>query len=93
MPKFAYNNTKNASASYTPLELNFGYYPKVSFKHNIDFCFKPKLANKLLKEPWKLITICCKNIHHREEFEKQAYNKGVKPRNYVPKDKIWLNGK
>ena len=27
MAKFAYNNTKNASISYTPFELNCGYYP------------------------------------------------------------------
>ena len=34
-----------------------------------------------------------KNLHHAQEFQKRAYNKGVKPRSYVPSDKVWLNSK
>ena len=34
-----------------------------------------------------------KNLHHTQELHKRAYNKSVKPKNYAPSDKIWLNSK
>ena len=37
--------------------------------------------------------ICRENLHHAQELQKQAHNKGVKPRRYTPSDKIWLNSK
>ena len=33
------------------------------------------------------------NLHHAQELQKQAHNKGVKLRSYVPSDKVWLNSK
>ena len=39
------------------------------------------------------MTICRKNLHHAQELQKQAHNKGVKPRSYAPSNKIWLNNK
>ena len=39
------------------------------------------------------MTICRDNLHHAQEFQKQAHNKGVKPQSYVPGDKVWLNNK
>ena len=39
------------------------------------------------------MTICGKNIYYAQKFQKQAYNKGVKPRSYALGDKVWLNGK
>ena len=47
MAKFAYNNDKNASISYIPIELNCSYHLKISFEKDIGFCFKSKLADKL----------------------------------------------
>lgn len=43
---FAYNNTKNASISYTPFELNCGYYPHMFFQENIDFFSLLMISNK-----------------------------------------------
>ena len=39
------------------------------------------------------MTVCRKNLHHGQKFQKQAHNKGVKPRSYGPNDKVWLNSK
>ena len=37
--------------------------------------------------------VCRKNLHYAQELQKQAHNKGVKPRSYAPYDKVWLNSK
>ena len=37
--------------------------------------------------------ICLENLHHAQNLQKQAYNKGVKPKNYASVDKVWLNSK
>ena len=39
------------------------------------------------------MTICQENLYHFLMFQKQAHNKGIKPRSYNPSDKIWLNSK
>ena len=39
------------------------------------------------------MTICQENLYHAQEAQKQAHNKGVKPKSYTPGDKIWLNSK
>ena len=36
--KFAYNNAKNINTGYRPFELNYGYYPRVLYKKNCNFC-------------------------------------------------------
>ena len=38
------------------------------------------------------MTVCRENLHHTQELQKRAHNKGVKPRSYAP-DKVWLNSK
>ena len=48
MVEFAYNNTKNASTGHMPFGLNYGYYHHMSYKKDIDPCFRSKLAKKLL---------------------------------------------
>ena len=50
MAEFAYNNTKNANINYTLFELNYGYYPHVFFKDNVDSCSKSFSANKLVED-------------------------------------------
>ena len=93
MAEFVYNNAKNASTSYMPFKLNCGYHLRVFFKKNINPRFQLKTANKLSKELQELMTIYQETLHYAEKFQKQAHNKGVKPKKYAPGDKSWLNGK
>ena len=39
------------------------------------------------------MTVCRKNLHHAQELQKQAHNKGIKPKSYTSSDKVWLNSK
>ena len=93
MAKFAYNNAKNASTGHTLFELNSGYHPWILYKEEVDSRFKSKSADKLSAELEELMIVYQKNLHHTQELQKQAHNKGVKPRSYAPDDKIWLNSK
>ena len=93
MAKFAYNNAKNTSTGHTLFELNCGYHPRVSYEKDLDPRSKSKIAEKLSSELRNLMAICQQNLHHAQEFQKQAHNKGVKPRSYAPCDKVWLNSK
>ena len=93
MAEFAYNNAKNASTGYTPFKLNCGYHPCVSFEEDTDPRSQSKIAKKLSSKLRKLMTICWKNLHHAQEFQKQAHSKGVKPKSYASCNKIWLNSK
>ena len=61
------------------------------YKEDVSLHSKSKLANKLLAELKKLMIVCQKNLYHAQKFQKQAYNTGVKPKNYVFNNKIWLN--
>ena len=36
---------------------------------------------------------CRKNLQYAQELQKQAHNKGTKPKKYAPSEKIWLNSK
>ena len=36
MAEFVYNNTKNTSTGHTPSELNCGFYPRMSYKENVN---------------------------------------------------------
>ena len=37
------------------------------------------------------MTVCRKNLHHAQEFQKQANDKNVKAISYAFGDKVWLN--
>ena len=39
------------------------------------------------------MAVCQQNLHHAQELQKRAHNKGVKPRSYAPGDKVWLSSK
>ena len=93
MAEFVYNNAKNASTGHTPFDLNCKYHLWVFYKEDIDPRSKSKSADKLSAELQELITVCCKNLHHAQKLQKQAYNKSVKPKSYSPSDKVWLNSK
>ena len=93
MAEFAYNNAKNASTGHTPFELNCGYHPRVSYEDYINPCSKSKSADELSAKLWELMTVCQENLHHAQEFQKQAHDKGVKLKSYALGDKVWLNSK
>ena len=93
MAEFAYNNAKNASTGFTPFELNCGYHPRVSYKEDLDPPSKSRTAEELSSKLRELITVCQQKLHHAQELQKQAYDKGAKPQSYAPGDKIWLSSK
>ena len=93
MVQFAYNNAKNASSSHTPFELNYGYHSRMSYEDNVNPCSKSKSADKLLTKLRELMIVCKENLYHTQELQKQAHNKGVKPKSYASNNKVWLNSK
>ena len=93
MAEFAYNNAKNASTGHTAFELNCGYHPQMSYEEEVDPRSKSKSADKLSAELRELMFVCRENLHHAQELQKRAHDKGVKPRSYAPGDKVWLNSK
>ena len=91
MAEFAYNNSKNASTGHTPFELNCGYHPRMSYEEEVDPRSQSKSADELSEELRELMVVYRENLHHAQELQKRAHNKGVKPRSYAPGEKIWLN--
>ena len=90
---FAYTNTKNASTKQISFELNCGYYPRVSFKEDVDLRLGSCFANEQTKELRELIEVYCQNPLNAQKLQKRAHNKGVKSRSYAPGKKVWLNSK
>ena len=88
MAKFAYNNAKNASTGHTPSKLNCSYYSWMSYESDINPRSQSKSADELAAKLRELMTVCCKNLHYAQELQKQAHDKGVKPWNYAPGDKV-----
>ena len=66
--EFAYNNAKNASTGFTPFELNYGYYPRVSYKKDLDPHSQSKTAEKLSSELRNLMAACQQNFYHAQEL-------------------------
>lgn len=50
MAKFAYNNVKNVSISYTLFEFSYKYYSQIFFQEKANQIQKFELAKKLIKE-------------------------------------------
>ena len=93
MAKFAYNNAKHPSKGYTPFELNCGYHLRVSYEDDVNPRSRSKAADELTKKLRNLMAACRENLQHAQKLQKRAYDKGTKPRSYVPNEKIWLNSK
>ena len=93
MAEFAYNNANNASSGHTPFELNYGYHPRILYKEDVNSRSKSKSADELSTELRELMIVCRENLHHAQELQKRANDKGVKPKSYAPDDKVWLNSK
>ena len=93
MAEFAYNNAKNASTGHTPFELNCGFHSRMSYEEDVDPRSQSKSADELSAELRELMIVCRENLHHAQELQKRAHDKGVKPRSYAPGEKVWLNSK
>ena len=91
--EFAYNNAKNASTNYMPFKLNCGYHFRMSYKEKVNSRSKSKSVDELSAKLRELMIVCQENLYHAQELQKRAHNKVVKPRSYVPGDKVWLNSK
>ena len=91
--KFAYNNAKNASTGYTSCKLNCGYYSRMLYKDHVDPRSISKAADELSAKLREMMIVCRKNLYYAQKFQKPAHNKGIKPRTYVPSNKVWLNSK
>ena len=65
----------------------------MSYKDDVNPRSKSKSADELSAELRELIIVCRKNLHHAQEFQKRAYNQGVKPRSYASGNKVCLNAK
>lgn len=50
MAQFAHNNAKNASTSHIFLELNYGFYPRISYKKDVNPRSQLKLVEKLVNK-------------------------------------------
>ena len=93
MAEFIYNNAKNANIGHTSFELNYGFYPQVSFKDDVNPRSRSCSADELAKKLRELMDICQQNLFHAQELQKRANDKSVKPRSYAPREKVWLNSK
>ena len=65
----------------------------MSYKEDVNLCSQSKSADKLSVELRELMIVYRENLHHAQELQKRAYNKGVKTRSYAPSKKVWLNSK
>ena len=65
----------------------------MSYEKDIDPRSQSKLADELSAELRELMIVCRENLHHAQELQKQAHDKGVKPRSYASGEKVWLNSK
>ena len=93
MAEFSYNNTKNTSTGHILFKLNCKYYPCVFYEEDLDSYLKSRTTEKLSFELWELITVYQQNLHHAQEFQKQAHDKSVKPQSYASSNKVWLSSK
>ena len=66
--EFAYNNTTNASTSYTSFKLNCSFYPRFFFEDNINSRSRSCSADELAKKLRELIDICHQNLLHAQEL-------------------------
>ena len=65
----------------------------MSYEEDVNPRFQSKSADELLVELRELMIVCRENLHHAQEPQKRAHDKGVKLWSYVPSEKIWLNSK
>ncbi len=86
--EFAYKNAKNASTNHTPFQVNYSYYPRVSFKEDVDSCSKSWFADMLIEELKALVEVSCRNFLHVQNLQKRGHDIKVKNRNYTLGKKV-----
>ena len=91
--EFTYHNAKNISTNHTPFELYYGYHFCVFFKKDNNPRCQLKIADELSTELQELMIVYWENLFHAQELQKQAHDKGMKPKSYITGDKVWLNNK
>ena len=64
------------------------YYPRMSYKEEVDPSSQSKSADELSKELRELMVIYHKNLHYTQELQKRAHDKRVKSCCYAPDKKI-----
>lgn len=88
MAEFTYKNSKNANTGHILFKLYYGYHLWIFFENKCNVYSKPSLANKLAMKLRELMNICSQNLLHAQDLKKKIKNKGVKPWNYVPGEKV-----
>lgn len=78
---------------YKFLKLNYKHHFYIIFKKDTNFYFKSKSANKLAYKLKNLKAIYWENLYYTQKLQKEAQNKGFKPKNYTLSEKVWLNNK
>ena len=63
------------------------------YKDDANSYSKLKSVDKLSAEVKKLMIVYHENLYHAQKLQKQAYNKGVKPKSYTLGNKVWFNSK
>ena len=93
MVKFDYNNVKYASIRYMTFKLNCRYHPQVSYKEDIDYCSRSRVADELTEKLRNLMVVYRENLQYAQKLQKQAHDKVTKPRSYASSKKVWFNSK
>ena len=88
MAEFTKNNAKNTSINHIPFKLNYGYYPRMSYEEEVDPHSKSKSVDELSARLRELMIVCRENLYHAQELQKEANNKGIKPKSYVSSEKV-----
>ena len=68
MTKFTYNNMKNTSTGYSSFDLNYGVYPRVFYKKDVDPCSKSKAVDEPVTKFRERTNAYQENLHHMQEL-------------------------
>lgn len=74
---FIYNTAKNVSTGQTLFELNYSYHPQVSFKKDVNPCFKSRFADRILANIWELIIVCLENSLYAQKLQSKFIIKAL----------------
>lgn len=83
MPKFAYNNIKNANIKQIYFKLNYKYYSHFFCKDKVESDSKSQLANKIVNKLTELMIIYQQNLFYIQKLHKKVYHTKIQARNYI----------
>lgn len=93
IPKFTYNNAKNASMSYNLFKLNYGFHVRIWYKEDVKPFSKLKAAIKLANQMQKFMSVWRENLQHAQKLTKCHHDKHTKPKSYALDEKVEFNNK